>query len=141
MSGSIRVRHEGADRFTILVRGHAIVVDQPFGSGGGDAGPTPTELFVAGLASCAAFYAGRFLRRHLQPDETFGVECEFEMSKDGPHRVEAIDLAVTLSRPLPDDIRAGLQRSVEHCTVHSSLVTPPDVRIAIRQPLFVTPGA
>jgi putative redox protein len=32
--------------------------------GGGDVGPTPTELFVAGLASCVAFYARRYLRRH-----------------------------------------------------------------------------
>ena len=48
------VRHQGGDRFEIDVRGHRVIVDQPSGAGGSDKGPTPTELFVAGLASCVA---------------------------------------------------------------------------------------
>ena len=60
----IKVRHEEGDRFRVSIRGHELFVDQPVDDGGQDSAPTPTELFVAGLASCVAFYAGRFLRRH-----------------------------------------------------------------------------
>lgn len=45
------VTHVGDDRFTIQIRGHGIVVDQPEERGGDDEGPTPTELFVASVAS------------------------------------------------------------------------------------------
>ena len=52
---NITVQHEDGDRFQVLVRGHRLVIDQPVADGGTDAGPTPTELFVAGLASCVGF--------------------------------------------------------------------------------------
>ena len=68
---SITVRHQGRDRFGAMIRGHRLVADQPVFDGGGDSGPTPTELFVVGLASCVGFYAERFLRRHhLSADAT-----------------------------------------------------------------------
>ena len=44
----------GGDAYTISVRGHVLRVDQPTDAGGGDTGPTPTELFVASLAACVA---------------------------------------------------------------------------------------
>src|SRR5579859_2973035 len=49
--------------YLISIGEHELVVDQPVEDGGEDLGPTPTDLFVAGLASCAAYYAGRFLAR------------------------------------------------------------------------------
>jgi putative redox protein len=60
----LTVAHRGGDRFRIRGRGHEIDVDQPVGDGGEDTAPTPTELFVAGLASCVVFYARRYLARH-----------------------------------------------------------------------------
>jgi uncharacterized OsmC-like protein len=50
-------RYLGGDRFVLEVRGHQLYVDQPREAGGSDAGPTPTELFVASLAGCVGFYA------------------------------------------------------------------------------------
>ena len=52
------------DKYAIDIRGHQVRVDQPLGAGGDDTAPTPTELFVASLALCVAFHAGRFLDRH-----------------------------------------------------------------------------
>jgi hypothetical protein len=53
----VRVDYRHGDRFDIRIRDHMVTVDQPADVGGDDAGPTPTELFVAGLASCVAFHA------------------------------------------------------------------------------------
>jgi uncharacterized OsmC-like protein len=44
--------HLDGDRFAISIRDHMITVDQPVADGGQDTAPTPTELFVASLASC-----------------------------------------------------------------------------------------
>src|SRR5439155_5370170 len=71
------VWHATGDRFLIDVRGHDLLVDQPIDAGGGDVGPTPTELFVASLAACIGFYAGRFLRRHELPVEGLRVSADF----------------------------------------------------------------
>src|SRR6478752_1116476 len=60
MTEDVRVRHLDGDRFAVDVRNHTLLVDQPLDVGGTDTAPTPTELFIAGLASCVAFYARRY---------------------------------------------------------------------------------
>ena len=58
------VRYVTGESYEVSVRGHRMLVDQPADAGGLDAAPTPTELFVASLATCVAFYAGQYLTRH-----------------------------------------------------------------------------
>jgi len=58
------IRFVAGEAYEVTVRGHRLVVDQPADAGGQDSAPTPTELFLASLATCVAFYAGRFLTRH-----------------------------------------------------------------------------
>jgi putative redox protein len=128
----IEITHVSGDRFVVRIRDHELVTDQPRDVGGDDAGPTPTELFVAGLAACVAFYAGRFLRRHIDASVPFSVACSYDMSVDRPARVTAVRLTVDVPTTLHDDVRDGLLRAAEHCTVHNSLRTPPDVLISVR---------
>ena len=58
-----------------------MTVDQP---DTGDTGPTPTDLFVASLASCVAHYAGRFFARHGIDPDGFGVDATFAMAPTVP---------------------------------------------------------
>lgn len=125
---AIEVRHEGSDRFSIGIREHRLVVDQP---DTGDAGPTPTELFVASLASCAAFYAGRFLARHGVDPEGLGLTCTFEMADDRPARVGAIDLRLSLPQGFPPELEPRVRAVVERCTVHNSIVRAPTVALEL----------
>jgi putative redox protein len=127
----ITVSHTRGDRMAIRIRGHDLISDQPIDAGGDDAGPTPTELFVGGLAACVGFYAERFLRRHGGA-AGLTVTCDFAMSTERPSRVASVDLWVDVPEPLREDVRDALLRAAEHCTVHNSLRTPPAVRIQIR---------
>jgi len=127
----ITVRPEGGDRYRIQVRGHEVVVDQPVDDGGTDTGPTPTELFVAGLASCVAFYGGRYLRRHGLSERGFGVAGSFAFALDRPARVGEIELAVRLPDGFPAQRRAAFLSVLEHCTVHNSMVSTPRIQIQL----------
>jgi uncharacterized OsmC-like protein len=128
----IGVRHEGGDRYRIEVRGHTMWVDQPRRHGGDDSAPTPTELFVAGLASCVAFYGGRYLARHHLPADGFGVDCSFELADDRPARVASIQISVVLPEMFPPERREAFLAVLEHCTVHNSMVATPEIAIALR---------
>lgn len=118
------------ERYVIGVRGHAVLVDQPAEVGGEDSAPTPTELFVASLASCVAFYAGRFLDRHQLDRTGLRVTAEFAMATDRPARVGAVRLRLT-APGLPAERREALHAVVSKCTVHNSLHKPPQVDIDI----------
>ncbi len=126
------VRHEQGARFTIRIRGHEVIVDQPIADGGTDAGPTPTELFVGGLVSCVAFYAGRFFDRHEIEHDGFSVACEWEMARERPNRVGRIEIDLELPSGFPTKHHDRLMAVVEHCTVHNSMVQMPEVRITAR---------
>ena len=127
---NLHVSHVADDRFTIGIRGHVIAVDQPVADGGADTAPTPTELFVASLAGCVAFYARRFLARHGLPEEGLQVTVDYEMGSR-PARVTRIDLRIGLDGDLPEDKAKALLAVASHCTVHNTLVEAPDVMVAL----------
>ncbi|QCO98275.1 OsmC family protein [Arthrobacter sp. 24S4-2] len=125
----VRVVHRGGDRFDINVRGHVIRTDQPAGDGGEDTGPTPTELFIASLAGCVAFYARRYLDRHNLPTEGLAVDADFQMGSR-PARVARIDVHLTIPAGVPAERREALLAVASHCTVHNSLTTAPEISVA-----------
>ena len=125
----VEVSYLGRDRLRIEARGHELFVDQPVEDGGDDTASTPTELFVASLAACIGFYAERFLRRHGLSTDGLRVACDYRWAQN-PHRVGEID--VTIDAPgLTPGKRDAFERVIERCTVHNSLLMPPEVGIRI----------
>jgi putative redox protein len=125
----ITVEYEDGDRLRVEIRGHELNTDQPHQDGGGDTAPTPTELFLGGLAACVAFYAERFLRRHGLPAAGLQVSCAYTWAEN-PHRVGEIQLTVDAPGLTPQK-RAAFERVVEHCTVHNTLQHPPAIALRI----------
>ncbi len=129
-AGRIEVSHAGGEAYAITTRGHALLVDQPADAGGGDAAATPTELLVASLAACIAYYAGRYLDRHGLQRNGLRVVAEFTMAADRPARVGAVRLRIA-APSVPDKRQAGLLAVASHCTVHNTLRQQPDITIAL----------
>lgn len=109
---NIVVRYLQGDRLMAEVRGHEVTVDQPAADGGEDLAPTPTELFLTGLATCVGFYAERYLRRHDLDPRGLVVECDYDFSEERPARVRAIRIAVT-APGLPETRREPFTRVIE----------------------------
>jgi len=128
-AGRVEVAHAGGESYAISTRGHMLLADQPARSGGQDAAPTPTELLVAALASCVAFYAGRYLVRHGLEREGLHVTAEFTMAADRPARVGAIGLRIVVPGGVPAERRAALLAVASHCTVHNTLRQEPGIAI------------
>lgn len=131
VSTALRVEARGSEAYEIAVRGHRILVDQPADAGGQDSAPAPTELFVASLASCMAFYAGRYLTRHGYSHTGLAVEAQFDLATDRPARVAAVRLTLHVPADLPPERWAALRAVAAHCTVHNSLSQPPLVDLTL----------
>ncbi|MEU0577612.1 OsmC family protein [Streptomyces griseoincarnatus] len=127
----LEVTHVEQDAYTVDVRGHRLRVDQPLEAGGTDTAPTPTELFAASLATCVAFYAGRYLHRHGLPRTGLRVRTEFTMATTRPARVPALRLVIDPPPELPEQRRAGLLAVASHCTVHNTLHQPPGIAVEL----------
>jgi putative redox protein len=59
------------------------------------------------------------------------VEAAFTMSADRPARVDTITLRLLVPGPLEPNRRRALLAVVDHCTVHNSIRTPPEVRVTL----------
>jgi len=127
--GRMEVRFRSGESYEIAAGDHVICVDQPADAGGHDDCATPTELFVASLAACVAFYAGRYLTRHGYTRDGLRVSVDYDLAADRPARVAAIRLSVHLPEDLPAERLPALHAVMSHCTVHNSLTTPPRVTI------------
>ena len=132
LTTAVHVEHCGGDRFDIEIRGHTITVDQPIDVGGEDTAPTPTELLVASLASCVAFYARRYLARHGLDTNGLAVQAAYELA-DRPARVAAMHVQLMVPPGVPESRLQPLLAVASHCTVHNTLADPPRVSITLAE--------
>jgi len=129
-SGHVEVSYLGGETYAIAARGHTLLTDQPAATGGADTAMTPTELLVAALSSCVAFYAGRYLARHGLNREGLHVTAAFTTATDRPARVAGVRLAIQVPG-IPPSRRGALLAVASHCTVHNTLRQPPDIAIEL----------
>jgi uncharacterized OsmC-like protein len=130
---TMRIVYRGNGRFDLTSGNHTVVTDQPVADGGGDAGMSPVELFVGSLASCVAYFVGRYCARHQIPCDGFTVDVEWSYAEQ-PHRVGAVELRVNIPSAVTPEQREKLLKVANGCTVHQSLTVPPKVEINLVLP-------
>jgi putative redox protein len=129
--GRVEVSYLGGESYAVATRGHAVLTDQPVAAGGADAALTPTELLIASLGSCVAFYVGRFLERHGLDRTGLQVSTDFTMAIDRPARVSEVRLRVSVPGGVPPEREKALLAVASHCTVHNTLGHPPAIAISV----------
>jgi uncharacterized OsmC-like protein len=124
----VKVKHLDQVKFTVQARSHSIICDQPADNGGQDAGMTPPEFLLASLGSCAAFYAVQYLKTRNLAESGVEVTVTAEKLKQ-PARLGNFRIHVICPVALTEEQTEGLTRSVHHCLVHNTLLTPPEIEI------------
>jgi putative redox protein len=130
-AGQVEVSYLGGESYAAAARGHALLTDQPATAGGADTAMTPTELLVASLSSCVAFYAGRYLARHELNRDGLHVTATFTTAANRPARVGEIKLTIQVPGGIPPHREAALLAVASHCTVHNTLRQPPYIAIEL----------
>ena len=133
-AGQVEVSYLGGESYAIATRGHTLLTDQPAAAGGTDTAMTPTELLIAALSSCVAFYAGRYLARHGLNRDGLHVTATFTAATDRPARVAAVRLAIRVPGGIPPSRQAALLAVASHCTVHNPFRQAPDIAIELCRP-------
>jgi putative redox protein len=103
---------------------HRLVVDEPQEAGGGDAGPAPTRLVAAGLASCVSITMEMYAQR--KGWELGAVEVEVEVAYES-HVPSSFTATVHLPDGLDAEQRERLLKIAEKCPVHKLLAGQTEV--------------
>ena len=118
------IRFPGGLEVEAVHDGFTILTDQPLAQGGSGAAPTPFDLFLASIGTCAGLYALRFCQqRNL---ETEGLCLKITPGyAEGGKRVSRIAIEITLPPVFPEKYREAILRAVDQCKVKRHILEPP----------------
>ena len=111
--GEDRVVEASLGSFTIRT-------DQPASSGGAGTAPSPFDLFLASIATCAGFYVLEFCRLRDLPTEGITVEmrpCRNLHSK----MIDNVEIEIMLPEDFPAKYEKAVIRAAELCAVKKHL--------------------
>ena len=129
----MRVYFPGGKQVYADYNGMTIRTDQPVSAGGNSSAPTPFDLFLASLGTCAGIYVLGFCQQ--RGIDTTGLELVQSMQFDPTSRlIRAVNLEIKLPPGFPEKYRDALIQTAKLCTVKKHLENPPQINV------FVTPA-
>jgi len=121
---SMDIRFPGGVAVTAHHKGFSISTDQPETNGGANSAPSPFDLFLASLGTCAGFFALRFCQQRDLDTTGLGLTLDTEHDPEA-HRVARVRIAIHLPDGFPEKYRKAIVRSVDQCSVKRHILEPP----------------
>lgn len=127
----VRVVEAGEGKFAqeVTMGRHRLRADEPVSVGGGDTGPNPYELLLAGLGACTAMTVRMYadLKKipldrvsvELKHDKVHAKDCVDCETRDA--KLDHVDRVVTFEGALDDAQRTRLLEIANKCPVHRTL--------------------
>jgi putative redox protein len=124
----MQIEFPGGSRVDALHEGLRIRTDQPVAHGGSGTAPSPFDLFLASIGTCAGFYVLRFFQQRQL--DTAGLAMSVTPRRDPERKLVAgIRIEITLPPAFPEKYREAVLRAVDQCTVKRHLAQPPSFEV------------
>lgn len=107
-----------------------VTTDQPEQHGGSDSAPSPFDLFLISLGTCAGFFALRFCQQRELPTEGMRLTMA---SKKNPEskRLEQVEIVLHLPTGFPEKYQKAILRATDQCAVKKALLDPPEIAVTV----------
>lgn len=115
---------EGGKVVTAHSHGHIIKTDQPVLSGGQNSAPSPFELFLASIGTCAGIYVKSFCdNRNISTENIKIIQtAEFDEETGLPTNIK---LDIKLPADFPEKYKEAVISVAELCKVKKTVANPP----------------
>ncbi|HOY38918.1 MAG: OsmC family protein [Bacteroidales bacterium] len=120
----MEITFDGGKVVTAHFNGHDIKTDQPSFAGGLNSAPTPFELFLASLGTCAGIYVKFFCDSRNLPTDGIRIiqHMEFDNQSGLPLNFE---FEIQVPPDFPEKYHSALVSSAEFCKVKKTIENPP----------------
>ncbi len=127
----MKITFPGGVAVNAEVGGFTVRTDQPQQAGGEGAAPSPFDLFLASLGTCAGFFALRFCQQRDLPTEGLSLELDIERDpeKKLPSRVRFV---INLPQDFPEKYHSAIIRATDQCAVKRSIADPPEFEVVTK---------
>jgi putative redox protein len=125
----MEITFDGGKVVTAHSHGHIIKTDQPVHSGGQDSAPSPYELFLASIGTCAGIYVKSFCDNRKIPTENISIvqTATFDEETGLPTNIR---LEIKLPVDFPEKYKEAVISVAELCKVKKTLADPPTFEFA-----------
>jgi putative redox protein len=131
MESTYNITLAGGKKVSTKFRDFTISTDQPESDGGDNSAPSPFELFLASLGTCAGYFVVSFCQARSIPTE--GITMTQTVARnDTSHMVEKIIIDIKLPPSFPEKYRDSVKRAAESCTVKKHLAAPPEIQVQVK---------
>lgn len=125
------VTFPGGKKVDCEMKGHMVHTDQPIKAGGENSAPTPFDLFIASMATCAGIYAQGFCEKRDLSTE--GMALTLETIKDEETgMIVDIKMVLETAPDFPDKYKKAIVNAMELCSVKKHLSQPPRFDISVK---------
>lgn len=135
----MEMRFPGGVVVEAVEKGFTIRTDQPVTCGGAGSAPSPFDLFLASIGTCAGFYALRFCQQRGLATEGLALNLSAERDSDGK-RVRRVLLEIDLPDGFPEKYREAILRAVDQCAVKRHILEPPAFEVVATEAAPVGAG-
>lgn len=124
----LNVEFPGGLRVDAKLKNQLIKTDQPVNDGGEGSAPSPFELFLGSIATCAGIYALGFCNSKKISSEGMTISMDLDRDKS-TGLINKVNLDLKLPEEFPEKYRNAIINSMELCTVKKHLHNPPSFEI------------
>lgn len=105
-----------------------VQTDQPPAGGGEGSAPTPFDVFLSSLGTCAGIYVLGFLRqRGLSTDGVRLIQRAQRNPATG--MTDQVEIEIQLPAGFPDKYREAVVRAADQCAVKKHIEKPPAILV------------
>jgi ribosomal protein S12 methylthiotransferase accessory factor len=124
----MEITFDGGKVITAHLNGHTIHTDHPVSAGGENSAPTPFELFLAAIGTCAGIYVKMFCIQRNIPTENIKIiqNTEYDRQTGLP---TLIKIDIQLPTDFPEKYKAAVINAAELCKVKQTIVNQPKFEI------------
>jgi len=125
----IKVTFSGGVKVQAEYKGFKILTDQPVREGGEGTAPSPFDLFLASLATCAGYFVVAFCRERGIPIDDGGLTVRTERHPL-THMIGKMAIKIDLPADFPEKYKNAVVKAADTCTVKAHIFNPPAFEIA-----------
>jgi len=119
---------EGAKKINARFNGHVHKTDQPLAAGGENSAPSPFELFLASIGTCAGIFVKSFCDQRGLPTDQIRLIQSLEHDRE-TRQLSKIKIDIKVPHDFPEKYREALINVAGLCTVKRTIANPPKFEI------------
>jgi putative redox protein len=125
----MEITFAGGKKVNASFKGHLHKTDQPITSGGENSAPSPYELFLASIGTCAGIYVKSFCDQRNIPTDGIKLIQSLEMNPE-TKLPSKILIRIHLPASFPEQYKEAVIKTAELCAVKRTIANPPEFEVS-----------